>query len=100
MSREQQMKLFLEVLARTSAAQIARDTGYSQPTVSQVKNGKYPDERIFLAKIAEVYARRDCPIHGDIDHLTCSQEANRPYSAGRVKEWAACRKCEHNGDKA
>lgn len=95
MSREEQRSFFLAQLAKVTAAQIARDTGYSDTTVSQVKAGKYKgDEGAFLAKVLLVYGRWNCPIHGEIDYKACNKEQALPYSAARVKTWALCQRCE------
>jgi len=96
MSREEQRAFFLAQLEKMSAARIARDTGYSDSTVSQIKNGKYMgDEGEFLARVVLVYGRWDCPVMGEsIDYQTCVAEQARPYSAARVRQWAACQQCD------
>lgn len=96
MSREELRAFFLAQLEKVGAAQIARDTGYSDSTVSQVKHGKYKgDENAFLSKVATVYGRWLCPIDDEeIDYKACSEEQARPYSAARVRRWATCQKCD------
>jgi len=94
-SHEEQRAFFLSILQRLSAAQIARDTGYSDSTVSQVKNNKYPgDEAAFLDKVLLIYGSWNCAALGqEIDYKTCSSEQARPYSAARVRQWATCQQC-------
>ncbi|BDV42409.1 hypothetical protein GURASL_13320 [Geotalea uraniireducens] len=96
MSRDNLFSFFITLLKTEPAAQIAAATGYSQGTVSQVKNGKYQgDDTIFLQAVFAVYGKWQCPNLGtDVDLQQCRAEMAKPYSAGRVRQWAVCQQCE------
>lgn len=96
MSRDDLFSFFITLLKTVPAARIADATGYSAPAVSQVKNGIYKgDDAIFLQAVFAIYGKWPCPALGsDIDLGQCRAEMAKPYSAGRVRQWAACQNCE------
>ncbi|MCM0081812.1 hypothetical protein L4X63_09445 [Geomonas sp. Red32] len=96
MSREEQRAFFMALLEREPAANIARETGYSDGTVSQVKHGKYKgDETAFLSKVLLIYGQWSCEaLDATVSYKECAAEQTRPYSAGRVRQWAICQQCE------
>lgn len=98
MSHDEQKAFFLNLLKTVRAADIARATGYKDSTVSQVKNGVYDgDDSTFLARVALVYGRWNCPALGiEVGYEQCRIESEQPWSAGRIKQWATCQKCPRN----
>jgi len=98
MSRDDLYSFFIELLKTVSGADIARATGYSSGAISAVKNGKYQgDDTIVLQAVFAIYGNWHCPaLNRTIGLAECQTERVRPYSAGRIRQWAACQNCDRN----
>lgn len=96
MSRDALFNFFTTLLTKVPAAEIARATGYTNATVSLVKNGKYQgDDSTFLQAVFAIYGKWHCSALGaEVGLQECRAEMTKPYSAGRVRQWAACQQCE------
>lgn len=96
MSRNDLHSFLITLLGTVSAARIADATGYSDAAISQVKNGRYAgDDTIILQAVFAVFGKWDCPALMIVIGLDeCRAEMARPYSSGRVRQWAICQKCD------
>lgn len=103
MSRNELHAFFLQLLKKVRPADIARATGYTPGAISGVKNGNYTgDDTLVLQAIFAIYGRWHCPAgEMEVGLEECRAEMARPYSAGRIKQWAICQKCDRrNGGKS
>lgn len=89
---------------KTKAA-VAKELGVTRSAVSQALSGTYPaDARKLSMKIMERYASAiGCSHLGrDIPPSLCRGLRERPLPTSpvaAVKQWQACRMCEHNPSK-
>lgn len=79
-------------------AACAKELGYSRPSVSMARAGKYPAAVGKLrAAVIKAYSRCDCPFLGaEINALECRSHRCRalPQSNSEaLRFWAACRGC-------
>ena len=80
---------------------VALRLGVSRPYVSRVTTGHIPQAPAkFIARVAEVYLRVDCPHLGhSLSPQECRSYAGRSYAAitqPEVAHWRACRHCLTN----
>jgi hypothetical protein len=95
-NRDELFKFFIELLKTVRGVDIANATGYSDGAISAVKNGKYNgDDTLVLQAIFAVYGKWHCSALGETVGLAeCQKEMAKPWSAGNIKQWALCQKCE------
>jgi hypothetical protein len=104
MTRTDQMELFRTKCDELGKAEVARRTGYSPPTISQLYNAAYgADPSAILQRVEEVFASDKsvaCPMLGPITPGKCAEQRRRPYAATnpqRVRMFRACKACSQGG---
>jgi hypothetical protein len=95
------MELLRAQVAKTSAANVALELGYSRTAISLLLNGKYPSDGARIARKAfDFYDnRRHCPhLQVEITGRECRGYATQPFSVGnpaRTRHLQACWRCKY-----
>ena len=100
---------WLDLLERacqeTSQGKVAKKLGYTTSYIGQIRK---PEKRAGLGDLSRVEAKVrehvgaegvSCPVLGEISLSTCRHHRELPFSCSspqRVRQWRACRDCQHN----
>jgi hypothetical protein len=86
-----------EACARSSQSSVAKDIGYSAPTVSQVIGNSYNGDLGRIEQIVRDVLMHEtirCPIMGEMANSVCLSWQKKPFattSSHRIRMYQACR---------
>lgn len=95
-------QVLTDEVAKSSKSEVARQIGYSRPTVSLVMSGNYDGGTSAIAtKVMEIFTDQvACPfLHADINKGQCVDYQSRPMPTSdpqQLRHWMSCRnECPH-----
>jgi len=102
MTQSDALALLKEKVAEFGQAAVARELGYSPPTINQVLRDRYQGnlDNVYR-KVIEVYGNQTtiCPVLGEIPLAVCAEERVKGFSTSRHRLYRACKQCPQKGGK-